>query len=150
MSHDNRRITLISRHQKLQDRTWNRAVEAKSRIILLDSFALLQYAMDDSLSKLDADVERVVLDRSSSASDYLALLAEMPRDFTGDVLMIRDDGTGFLSAMGRGGDRILYALSAEDVAFYLETHSLVEPGGAVIESRREYPVLQFRQRSAVA
>lgn len=150
MSHDSRRITLISRHQKLRERSWNRRAEATTRVILLDSFAVLRDAMTNSLSKLDADVERVVLDRSSSASDYLALLAEMPRDFNGDVLMIRDDETGFLSAMGRGGDRILYALSAEDVGFYLETHGLVEPGGAVIESQREYPLLQFHRRSAVA
>lgn len=150
MSHDSRRITLISRHTKLQERKWERSARATSRIILLDSFAILQYAIGGSLSSLDADVERVILDRSSSASDYLALLAELPREFNGDVLMIRDDETGFLSSTGRGGDRILYALSPEDVNFYLETHSLVEAGGAAIESKREYSVLQFRTRSAVA
>lgn len=150
MTNDNRRITLISRHSQLQERKWERSARGPSRLILLESFTVLRHAVAGSQSSFQADVERVVLDRSCSASDYLALLAEMPREFNGDVLMIRDDETGFLSSMGRGGDRILYALSAEDVTFYLETHNLVEPGGAVIQSKREYPVLQFRTRSAVA
>jgi len=147
---DDRRITLISRDTQLKQRNWERSTTGPSRVILLDSFTVLRHALSGSVSSFEVDVERVVLDRSSSASDYLALLAELPREFNGDVLLIRDDETGFLSAMGRGGDRILYALSAYDVCFYLETHRLVEPGGAVIESKREYPVLQFRLRTAVA
>jgi len=150
VDHDSRRITLISRHIQLQERKWDRSAGAARRLILLDSFAGLRHAIGDSLADLDADVERVILDRSSSASDYLALLAELPREFNGDVLMIRDDETGFLSCTGRGGDRILYALSVEDIHFYLETHNLVEPGGAAIFSARTFPVLQFRGRTAVA
>lgn len=150
MNQDNRRITLISRHTQLQERRWERSARAASRLILVNSFTMLRHAVSGSLSSFEADVERIVLDRSSSASDYLALLAEMPRDFNGDVLMIRDDETGFLSSMGRGGDRILYALSGDDIRFYLEAHGLVEPGGAVIEPKPESPVLQFRARTAVA
>ena len=66
------------------------------------------------------------------------------------VTLIRDDETGFLSATGRGGDRILYALSAEDIRFYLETTSLIEAGSAVMAPAREHTILEFRQRTAVA
>jgi len=37
-----------------------------------------------------------------------------------------------MSASGRGGDRVLYALSPYDVRFYLETHDMVT-GRAALE-----------------
>lgn len=150
MNQDSRRITLISRLTQLQERKWQHSASATSRIILLDSFAILRTAISGSFNRHEEDVERIILDRSSSASDYLALLAELPDVFHGDVLLIRDDETGFLSSTGRGGDRILYALSPEDVRFYLETTSLIEAGSAAIAPAREHAVLQFRQRTAVA
>jgi hypothetical protein len=150
VNHDSRRITLISRHTQLQERKWQHSASAASRIILLDSFTILRTAISGSFNRNEEDVERIILDRSSSASDYLALLAELPDVFHGDVLMIRGDETGFLSSTGRGGDRILYALSSEDIRFYLETTFLIEAGGEVMAPARHNPVLQFRQRSAVA
>ena len=150
VTHDDRRITLISRHPQVQEKKWDRSAGATSRIVLLDSFTVLRYALAGSLSTFEADIDRIVLDRSSSASDYLSLLAELPQEFAGDVLMIRDDETGFLSSTARGGDRILYALSAEDVRFYLVTHSLVEPGNAAITAAEDLRVLQFRTRAGVA
>jgi hypothetical protein len=149
---DTRRITLVTRHTQLPERPWEKSADVPSRIVLLDSFTLLRYTVSSSLVSMDADVERIILDRSSSASDFLALLAELPREFSGDVVMIRDDETGFLSSTGRGGDRILYALSADDVRFYLETQQLVIPGSAAFAGKpeREYQVLQFRTRTAVA
>jgi hypothetical protein len=55
--------------------------------------------------------------------------------------MIREDDSGFLSATSRGDGRILYALSAEDMEFYLETQRLVVPTEAM-----QSGVLQFRPR----
>lgn len=151
MPHDNRRITLVSRHPQLPERPWLQSGDSPSKIILLDSFTVLRYTVSSTVFNVDADVERIILDRSSSASDFLALLAQLPREFGGDVMMIRDDDTGFLSSAGRGGDRILYALSSDDVHFYLETQKLVEEGGSCAAvPRREFQVLQFRTRSAVA
>ena len=142
------RITLISRHTQLQERRWRKSDDA-SRIVLLDSFAVLRHTVSSSL--VSTDVERIILDRSTSASDFLCLLAELPREFGGDVMMIRDDETGFLSSTGRGGDRILYALSEDDIRFYLETQDLVVAGDVMVPSaRREFHVLQFRPRTAVA
>ena len=142
MNQDKRRITLITRHKQLPQRNWHSAADAQSRVIFVDSLTVLRYTVASPVVHTDHDVERIILDRSASASDYLALLAELPHDFTGDVLMIRDDESGFLSANGRGGDRILYALSSQDLAFYLEMHGLVIPN-----ARRERPVLQFRPRA---
>ncbi|HVG24132.1 MAG TPA: hypothetical protein VND45_08275, partial [Thermoanaerobaculia bacterium] len=68
---------------------------------------------------------RVIIDRTGAAEEFLDLLTAFPAEFTGDALLIRDDGTGVLSATARGGDRVLYKLLAHDVRFYLETHDLV-------------------------
>ena len=84
----------------------------------------------DSLPRMHAtlgalDVERIILDRSASAEEYLFLLAKLPAEVAGDVMLVREDGGAFMSASGRGGDRVIYALSPRDVEFYLETHALI-------------------------
>ena len=70
------------------------------------------------------DVERIILDRSATTDEFLDLLAALPQHIAGDVMLVRDDGRAFLSAVGRGGDRVLYALAACDVAFYFQTNGL--------------------------
>jgi hypothetical protein len=150
MTQDSRRITLISRPPQLPERDWDASMEASSKLVMLDSFTVLRYAIARPLVEFDADVERIVLDRSSSASEYLALLAQLPHQFTGDVLMIRDDDSGFLSATGRGGDRVLYALSAADLQFYLLTHGLVVKDGVLAAASAPPGVIPFRPRLATA
>jgi hypothetical protein len=151
MSPDERRITLLTQNRMLpernwnlsneDDRNWNLSSEAGSRIVLLDSLAMLRSTIISPLIRSDSDVERIILDRCGSESEYLSLLSELPHEFTGDVLMIRQNETSFLSATGRGGGRILYALSSEDVEFYLETIHLVAR-----TEMMESGVLKFRPR----
>lgn len=142
MTQDSRRITLITRDPKRADRNWDSSRLSPNRLIMLDSFTVLNYSISTHMVDLDIDVERVILDRSSSPADFLTLLAALPHTFTGDVILIREDDGGFLSAMGRGGDRVLYALSASDLRFYLETHGLVTRSTPVAEPR-------FRLRAVV-
>jgi hypothetical protein len=125
MTHDNRRITLIARDPHRPDHDWDDSRQAPNRLILLDSFTVLKYAITSHMVDLDVDVERVILDRATSPSEYLTLLSSLPSTFTGDVLLVREGESSFLSSMGRGGDRVLYALSVNDLRFYLETHGLV-------------------------
>jgi hypothetical protein len=146
MSNDQRRITLLTQSRDFSDRHWNHSDEAGSRIVLLDSLAMLRSTIVSPLVRSESDVERIVLDRCTTESEYLSLLAELPHEFTGDVLMIREGGTreggtSFLSATGRGGGRILYALTDEDVEFYLETVRLVDR-----TEEMERGVLKFRPR----
>lgn len=125
MKHDTRRVTLINRNRRSAPRAWDMSPTTASRVIAVESVLVLRYALDGGLSEIYRDVERVVLDRTTSAADYLSLLASLPPQFAGDVLLITNDDSGFLSSTGRGGDRVLYALSATDVRFYLEMHGLV-------------------------
>jgi hypothetical protein len=125
----------------MPQRGWQTSAESASRIVLLDSFTMLRATLFSPLVKEQLDVERVIFDRSCSAADYLSFLAEVPQEFNGDVVMIREDDTGFMSATGRGGDRILYALSADDMEFYLETQRLVSQTEQLWKG-----VLHFRPR----
>lgn len=149
MTHDSRRITLISRDPSRPDRDWDNSMNAANRIILLDSFTVLRYAISSHMVDLDVDVERVVLDRSTSPADYLSLLASLPQSFAGDVLLIRDDDNAFLSSLGRGGDRVLYALGANDLRFYLEMHQLVTGRVATKRSSSARVVMESAPRLRV-
>ena len=121
----NHRITLIAREATKPDADWNYASCRDQRVAFLDSTNALRFALGAALHDVGLDVERIIVDRSGDADEFLDLIATAPPEFNGDMLLIREDGGGFLSATGRGGDRVLYALGAYDIRFYLETHDLV-------------------------
>jgi hypothetical protein len=126
------RITLIARQATKPDVDWNHSRARVHRVAFLDSVNALHFALGAALHDVGLDVERIIVDRAGSPEEFLNLLAGAPVEFTGDMLFIRDDGSGFLSATGRGGDRVLYALGGYDIRFYLETHDLVT-GRAALE-----------------
>jgi len=95
-------------------------------MIFIPNLALLRQAIHGGLSGLRQDVERVVLDGCASAAEFLDLLASLPMEFVGDVVFGTEQGPGFISAMGRGGDRVLHAFNAIDLDFYLETHGMLD------------------------
>jgi hypothetical protein len=119
------RITLITRNASQPDVDWNYQRARTQRVAFLDSMASLEFVLGAALNDVGLDVERIIVDRAAEADQYLDLLASTPDEFAGDVVLIRQDGSGFLSATGRGGNRVLYAMSAKDVRFYLEAHDLV-------------------------
>lgn len=117
-----RRITLVNSI----DRTcWNAAANTPSRIVFAASLKILSYALEGAIRELKQDIERVIVDRTATPAEFLDILAHLPEKFTGDVLYARDKEPAYLSAIGRGGDRVLYALNAHDLGFYLETHGLM-------------------------
>lgn len=121
----NGRVTLIAREITKPDMDWNYGACRRSAVAFINTIAAMRYALDAAFEDVDLDVARVIVDRASDADDFLELLAALPNEFTGDALFIRDNGTGIMSAAARGGDRVLYALNAHDIRFYLETHDLV-------------------------
>jgi hypothetical protein len=121
MVRDSRRITLLARGAAAPARAWNVSGNAPNHVIPVDTFSMLPWALDNAKQ----DVDRVVIDGTASAIEYLEFLAALPHTFGGDVLYMRADGNSFLSTAGRGGDRLLYALTPSDLDFYLETYRLV-------------------------
>ena len=132
MPHDEERITLIAREATRPDIDLDDVHCRGNRVAFLDSVDAIRFALDASVTDIGLDIERVIIDRAGTADEFLDLLARLPLELAADVLLIRDDGRGFLSAMGRGGGRMLYALQPHDVRFYLEAHELVT-GRAALE-----------------
>ena len=118
---DIRRITLIARGAKAPARNWDASRSADNRVIFTDAFSILRGALDHA----SQDVDRLIIDDLGSGSEFLELLTTLPHAFMGDVLFIRDEASSYLSTVGRGDGRLLYALTRGDVQFYLETHRLI-------------------------
>ncbi len=118
------RITLIARTAGVS-RSWDDSVGADTRLVFVDSLAFVSHAIRRALDVDHEDVARVIVDRIGTPAQFLELLSSLPDHFLGDVLFIRAEGASFLSATGRGGGRLLYALTGSDVDFYLQTMRLV-------------------------
>jgi hypothetical protein len=131
---DSRRITLLARGHATPDRDWSRFANESTRLVTIGSLTVLRYTLEHAVSDIDLDIERVILDRSFSPAEYLDLLAGLPQEFAADVMLIRNDESGYLSATGRGGDRALYSLQPTDVRFYLEANELVT-GRVAVQDR---------------
>jgi 6-phosphogluconolactonase (cycloisomerase 2 family) len=123
MTNDDRRIMLVNRSGSAPERPWLVSRAAPRRLIFVNSFGVIPYAIKRGAEDLGKDIESVVIDGTATAAEYLQLLAVLPAGFAGDVVLIQDDGA-FLSASGRGGDRVLYALGPDDLRFYLEAKML--------------------------
>jgi hypothetical protein len=121
MFNDSRRITLLARAAASPKRAWNVSRKAPNRVIFVDAVSMVNFALDRSTH----DVDRVLIDGTATPTEYLELLSGLPTEFVGDVLFMRGDGNSFLSTVGRGGCRLLYALNAADVEFYLQTFRLL-------------------------
>ena len=105
-------------------RDWAQA-SPSTAIVFRETPADPAQLLADILEGEALDVVRLVLDGGISTRCFLNVLAALPGDSAAEILWICDDGTGYLSAIGRGCDRVLYALTGEDVRFYLEVHGLV-------------------------
>ena len=119
------RVTIVARDKRKPSMDWSTSVAPRLSLAFVDSVRALRFALSAAVTETELDISRVIVDRAGSGDEFLDLLTALPGEFHGDVLLVRDDGTGVLSATGRGGDRMLYALMAHDVRFYLETHDLV-------------------------
>jgi hypothetical protein len=135
MSRHGNRITLVATSPTKPDLDW-RVMAAKTRVAFVSTLTALRFALETAIEDDVLDIERVVIDRAGNAEEFLDLLARIPGEFLGDVMLVRDNGSGYLSAMGRGGDRVLYALAPRDVRFYLEAHDLVTGRGVLYEERK--------------
>jgi hypothetical protein len=119
---DIRRITLVARGAAASPRAWDTSTAAANRIIFVDTFMILRGALDHA----SADVDRLFIDGTATEREFLSLLTTLPADFAGDVLFVSDQKRAYLSTGGRAGGRLLYAMTPEDVQFYLEAQRLVK------------------------
>src|ERR1051326_17025 len=84
MNSDDRRITLISRAKSAQPRPWLTTRDAPRRLIFVESFGVIPFALARGIEEMDKDVECVVIDGTATASEYLHLLSALPPAPGGD------------------------------------------------------------------
>ena len=125
MHNDTRRITLVVRGAGTPDRDWERLTNETTRIVMIESMTVLRYTLKHAVSDIDLDIERVILDRAVAPVEFLDLVVSLSNEFHADVMLIRADDSGYISAAGRAGDRTIHALTPDDVRFYLEANALV-------------------------
>lgn len=77
--------------------------------------------LGDGGARYGWEISRVIIDQDVEELGFLEFLSRLPKHFRGDVLFLANDRRAFLSAMGRHDDRVLYALTREDVDFYIST-----------------------------
>jgi hypothetical protein len=118
---DKRRTTLVVRGEETLARPWDTSPQAAHRILFVKAFSMLSFVLDHR----SEDVDRILIDGSASADEFLALLSSLPKEFLGDVVLMRSDDKSFLSTTGRADGRLLYAMTAADLQFYMETLGLV-------------------------
>lgn len=117
---DTRRTTLVIRGSQTP-RAWNTANTAPNRILFVKTLSMLSFVLDHR----SEDVDRILVDDAATADEFLDLLASLPKEFLGDVVLMRSGNNSFLSTASRAEGRLLYALKASDLQFYLETFGLV-------------------------
>ncbi len=122
-----RRITLIHT-ASTSSRAWDRSARCPSRCIAVPAFNTLCHALRSGVTELGQDVERVILDGQATATQFIDLVASLPEGFSGDVMLVGEDGSAYVNAAGRGDGRVMYSLAPRDVNFYLEIHGLLENG----------------------
>ena len=124
IENDSKRITLIARASGAADRTWRLPAGSEKRLMVIAPTRGLRHTLVNWVLKSNYDVERVIIDRAVTHEAFLELLAAVPEEYVGDLLMIDDQHRGYLSSSCRGGDRVIYKLSAEDVDFYFDSHEV--------------------------
>ncbi|HMC23812.1 MAG TPA: hypothetical protein VKL19_18290 [Thermoanaerobaculia bacterium] len=122
---DNRRITLVARSAGTSVRDWDYSNPMGSRIVFVDALPFLAPAIDRGVTESGYDLERVIIDGTATAAQFLELLTTLPAEFLGDILLVTRDGRGFLSSAGRGDGRVLYSLDERDLEFYLRANALL-------------------------
>jgi len=124
MAKDKRRITLVASRRNGSKRDWDES-NPNHRLIFINALGFLRDAIERGVNEIGEDVARVIIDRIGTPLQFLEVLSNLPIEFAGDVLFVLEDGTGYLSSNGRGGDRVLYEITEHDVDFYLQTNGLV-------------------------
>ena len=124
---DARRTTLIVRGTQAPSRAWDTSNTAANRILFVKALSMLSFALEHR----SEDVDRIILDGAATADEFLDLLAGLPKEFLGDVLLIRRDNDSFISTPARAEGSLLYTMTATDLQFYLETLGLVATKAAI-------------------
>lgn len=100
------------------------AGEGDGRYMVVPDFDMLESMLRSPFVRATGEIVRVVFDGGIDLDRFLLLVATLPEQFDGEILYIRDDGSGYLSSRELKTTRTVKAISEMDVEVYLRWHSL--------------------------
>ena len=115
-------VTLVAAADTELER-WS-ASQASGLYMLVPDTAMLESMLRSPVVRATGEIIRVVFDGGFDLDRYLLLIATLPDRFNGEVLFIREDGSGYLSTRELKTERTVKAISAMDVEVYLRWHGL--------------------------
>lgn len=118
---------------------WSTVQAEDSRVIETRNLNLLKESLHLALRDVDVEVVRIVFDQSIDAEGWLEFLSDLPSGTRGDILFIAASGKAFLSAVGRGDERVIYKLMDADLGFYLSVFGIRDAEPAAVPHAPEVP-----------
>jgi CheY-like chemotaxis protein len=71
-----------------------------------------------------ASIARIVIEEAIDGTEFLSLIANLPPEFPGDILLIASPSRAFLSSRAGGGPRYLILFTPQELEGYLDAFSL--------------------------
>ena len=102
---------------------WTAGENAGLYMVVPDS-DMLESMLRSPIVRATGEIVRVIFDGSIDLDRYLLLIATLPDRFAGEILFIREDGSGYLSTRELKTTRTVKAINRMDVEVYLRWHKL--------------------------
>ena len=115
-------VTLVAAGETELER-WS-ASQGAGQYMLVPDTDMLESMLRSPVVRATGEITRVVFDGVIDLDRYLLLIATLPARFTGEILFIREDGSGYLSTRELKSERTVKAISGLDVEVYLRWHGL--------------------------
>lgn len=102
---------------------WTAGEDAGRYMVVPDS-DMLESMLRSPVVRATGEIVRVVFDGGIDLDRFLLLVATLPDRFDGEILFIRENGSGYLSTRELTTTRTVKAISEMDVEVYLRWHGL--------------------------
>ncbi len=100
------------------------AGEHAGQYMVVPDFDMLESMLRSPVVRATGEIVRVVFDGGIDLDRFLLLVATLPDRFDGEILFIRENGSGYLSTRELTTTRTVKAISEMDVEVYLRWHGL--------------------------
>lgn len=115
-------ITIVS----ASDRELARWLDAEraGHCTVVSDIDLLEATLHSPVIQAAGEIARVIIDGGMSLERFLQLTTGLPETFRGELLYIREDGSGYVSTRELQTLRTVKTLAPPEVAVYLMWHGL--------------------------
>jgi hypothetical protein len=125
---------------------WSEDARSHNYLVVSD-IDTLEGMLRSPVMQAAGEVTRVIIDGGAELDRFLLLVATIPETFRGEILFVRQDGSGHLSSREVDNLRTVRTISREEVEIYLRWHNLpARPRGSYPSEPAVPPPAAFRRR----